>query len=191
VDGNYVDAYPKITADNWDGGVFFADEGRDKELIIPKLTEAESRARAPFDAPVLATEPAVVAYERVLADAGASLPRRDAVDERIIASVRRGKPAFGDGIIDSPADVGGWPEYRLAPPHVDGDRDGMPDAWERSHGLDPGNPSDAASDADRDGYTAVEEYLNGTDPTAFVDYTKPENNRNTLRLAPSTPELRK
>ena len=33
---------------------------------------------------------------------------------------------------------------------------------------------------DGDGYTNVEEYLNGTDPTEFVDYTKPENNTNTL-----------
>ena len=31
-------------------------------------------------------------------------------------------------------------------------------------------------DKDKDGYTNVEEYLNGTDPTVFVDYTKPENN---------------
>jgi hypothetical protein len=32
-----------------------------------------------------------------------------------------------------------------------------------------------------DGYTDVEEYLNGTDPTHFVDYTLPEKNINTLR----------
>jgi hypothetical protein len=110
------------------------------------------------------------------------------VDERVIASVRTGKPAFGDGIIDSLADVGGWPEYRPAPAAGDADRDGMPDAWERSHGLDPADPADAASDSDRDGYTAVEEYLNGTDPSAFVDYTKPENNRNTLPGSPPARE---
>ena len=116
----------------------------------------------------------------MLAESGASLPRRDAVDERVIASVRSGKPAVGDGIVDSPADVGGWPEYRAAGAPDDADRDGMPDAWERSHGLDPSSAADATSDKDRDGYTAIEEYLNGTDPSAFVDYTKPENNRNTL-----------
>jgi hypothetical protein len=32
--------------------------------------------------------------------------------------------------------------------------------------------------ADRDGYTNVEEWLNGTDPTEFVDYNKPGNNMN-------------
>ena len=36
-------------------------------------------------------------------------------------------------------------------------------------------------DSDGDGYTNLEEYLNGTEPTKFVDYTKPENNVNTLK----------
>ena len=92
--------------------------------------------------------------------------------------MRSGRPTFHDGIIDSPADVGGWPEYPPAPAPADADADGMPDAWESQHGLDPGEPSDAKADADGDGYTSVEEYLNGTDPTAYIDYTKPENHRN-------------
>jgi hypothetical protein len=160
-----------------------------KGTIVPKATESEVRVRAPFDAPAVITEPAELAYERVLAEAGASLPRRDPVDERVIDSVRTGRTSFPGGIIDSPADVGGWPEYKAAEPPEDRDSDGMPDAWERSHGLDPSSPADAHSDADRDGYTAIEEYLNGTDPRAFVDYTKPENNRNTLR-APSAARVR-
>jgi hypothetical protein len=185
VEGNHVEGYPAITGDNWAGGVYFAEAGRDKDLVIPKVTEEQARAREPFPAPAVATEPAESAFERVLADAGATLPRRDPVDERIIASVRTGRTAVGDGIIDAPAEVGGWPEYRAAPAPADGDRDGMADAWERLHGLDPANPDDAASDRDRDGYTAIEEFLNGTDPSAFVDYTRPENNRNTLRQSES------
>jgi hypothetical protein len=181
VEGNYVEGSPSITADNWAGGVQYAEEGRDKELVVPKVTEAEARSPKPFPAPAIATEPAEVAYERVLAEAGASLPRRDAVDERVIASVHTGKPTFGDGIIDSPGDVGGWPEYRADTVPADSDQDGMPDDWERAHGLDPKDPADAATDKDRDGYTAIEEYLNGTDPTRFVDYSKPENNRSSLR----------
>ncbi len=42
----------------------------------------------------------------VLANAGATLPRRDAVDARIVADVRNGT----GGLIDDPADVGGWPD---------------------------------------------------------------------------------
>lgn len=38
--------------------------------------------------------------------------------------------------------------------------DGLPDAWERAHGLDPDNPQDDISDLDGGGYTSVEEYVN-------------------------------
>lgn len=50
------------------------------------------------------------------------------------------------------------------PPAWDTDFDGMPDAWELAHGLDPDNPADAHLDADGDGLTNLEEYLAGTDP---------------------------
>jgi hypothetical protein len=80
-----------------------------------------------------------------------------------------------------PDDVGGWPTYASIPALLDADHDGMPDAWERRHGFDPYNPADGPADADKDGYTNLEEYLNGTDPRVFVDYTDPANNVNTLR----------
>ena len=47
----------------------------------------------------------------------------------------------------------------------------MPDEWEQRYGLDANNADDNSSDKDGDGYTNVEEYLNGTDPTEFVDYS--------------------
>jgi hypothetical protein len=56
----------------------------------------------------------------------------------------------------------------------------MPDEWEECHGLDPADSSDAAGDGDSDGYTNLEEYLNGTNPREFVDYTNPRNNANTI-----------
>jgi hypothetical protein len=42
----------------------------------------------------------------------------------------------------------------------DSDGDGMPDAWEQEHGLNPNDAADGAADRDSDGYTNVEEYLN-------------------------------
>ncbi len=46
----------------------------------------------------------------------------------------------------------------------DSDADGMSDAFELTHSLDPFNPTDAASDADSDGQTNLQEYLAETDP---------------------------
>ncbi|MBW3000256.1 solute carrier organic anion transporter [Candidatus Woesearchaeota archaeon] len=50
-------------------------------------------------------------------------------------------------------------------PTLDTDMDGMPDKWELKYGLDPNNPDDANQDMDGDGYSNLDEYLDGTDPT--------------------------
>ena len=46
------------------------------------------------------------------------------------------------------------------------DGDGMPDAFEQRHGFDPTSPADGPLDADGDGYSNVEEFLNFTSPHA-------------------------
>ena len=58
----------------------------------------------------------------------------------------------------------------------DTDGDGLPDDWEKKHGLNLSDSSDAVRDTDGDGYTNIEEFINGTDPNKAVDYTKLENN---------------
>jgi hypothetical protein len=112
-----------------------------------------------FAFPTLHLDDALTAYHRVLAEAGASR-FRDAVDVRIVNDVSRESGA----LIDSQSQVGGWPELPFAPPPRDGDRDGMPDAWERSAGLDPEDPLDRNGDRNGDGYTNLEEYLNESHP---------------------------
>ncbi len=163
VEGNVIEGFPAISANNWQGGVDY-DNG--------KTSEAQNRARDPFPAAPVTTQSAIDAYPLVLANAGATLPRRDRHDARVVAEVASGKPAVGNGIIDKPEQVGGWLEYRSVPAPLDSDHDGMPDAWERANGLDPTDPADGAKDSDKDGYTNLEEYLNGTNPKEFVDYTK-------------------
>ncbi len=47
---------------------------------------------------------------------------------------------------------------------IDSDRDGIPDSWEVEHGLNPALALDALEDLDGDGFTNLEEFLEGTDP---------------------------
>lgn len=102
------------------------------------------------------TQPAGEAMELVLARAGASLSR-DAVDARVVENVRMRKGK----VFDSQMEVGGWPVLKARPAPVDTDRDGMPDAWELAHGLDPKNPVDGPKvAAGAPGYTNLEVYLN-------------------------------
>jgi pectate lyase len=96
----------------------------------------------------------------VLDQAGAIVPHRDAADARIVADVENGT----GGIIDHPSEVGGYPQLEAAAAPPDTDHDGMPDTWETDRGLDPADPDDASGDDDGDGYTNVEEYLNGLIP---------------------------
>jgi pectate lyase len=63
---------------------------------------------------------------------------------------------------------------------ADRDNDGMPDAWETEHGLNPDDPADSAADADSDGYTNIEEFLNGTNPREKIDYRNFGNNKDTI-----------
>ena len=56
----------------------------------------------------------------------------------------------------------------------DRDGDGMPDAWELAHGLNPDDPNDALTDADHDGMSNLAEYLAGTDPQDPQSYLKVE-----------------
>ena len=52
----------------------------------------------------------------------------------------------------------------------DTDHDGMSDAWETAHGLNPNDPNDAALDSDGDGQTNLAEFVAGTDPQAIGSF---------------------
>src|SRR5207249_6307877 len=92
VAGNIVEGNEKVTKDNWDGGVQPAvtKEPLDKAL-------AQIRVDQPFDHASITILPADKAYEYVLANVGATLPKRDAVDLRVIDMVRTGKVSAKPG----------------------------------------------------------------------------------------------
>jgi hypothetical protein len=127
-----------------------------QELFVSPRNGSRERVVPRRDAPPVTTVAADEAYAAVLAAAGCTSPARDAVDLRVVADVRaRRTRRIGD-----PAEVGGWPELTAGDPPADADHDGMPDDWERRRGLNPNDPADGPLDANGDGYTNVEEYLN-------------------------------
>lgn len=196
VDGNVIEGNEKVTNDNWAGGVQvenLADAGDYTDDI---------RSNRPFAMPHLTIVDPYEAYDLVLDNSGATLPRRDAVDERIVRVVRTGVIEYADnvnlddipkfehrrlpddsyklGIITDISQVGGYPEYN-GTPYKDTDGDGMPDWWEIKYGLNPNDPSDANGDLNGDGYTNIEKFINGINPEAKIDWTNPMFNYDTLK----------
>lgn len=194
VHGNIVEGNPTVTKDNWDGGVQLSEQYKLSDFV------QKIRVDKPFEMPFVKIMSTKETYPFVLQNAGATFPKRDAVDLRIVKSVSTGKaiyvkdapiyipkyvkrrlPAdsYKKGIITDIRQVGGLPEYH-GTPYVDTDKDGMPDAWEIANGLNPNDPSDAVKDCNGDGYTNIEKYINGIDTKKKVDWKNPKNNYDTL-----------
>ncbi|WP_293941594.1 MULTISPECIES: pectate lyase family protein [unclassified Sphingobacterium] len=174
--GNVVEGFPKVTKDNWAGGIQIED--------LPNVGDREKEIRVDKAFPMapVTTLSAQDAYNYVLKNVGAFLPKQDAVDTRIIKQVAENKvyynqdktqhgfvspyvkrrlPAdsYKQGIISDIAQVGGYPAYQGVP-YQDADHDGIPDDVEKNMGLNPNDPSDSRKIA-KNGYANIENYLNG------------------------------
>jgi formylglycine-generating enzyme required for sulfatase activity/pectate lyase len=150
---NVLEGNPQASEDN--RGLVGLTQAAQKDFPLDRMLTDQ-----PFPAPPVQTDPPQVAYERVLAEAGAMLPARDSADRRLVEEVRQGTGR----LVDSQDHVGGWPTLEPGTPPADQDADGMPDEWEIRSGLNPQDSQDAGRDEDSDGYTDIEECLNGTDP---------------------------
>lgn len=164
---NVVHGNTAVSANNWDGGV----QPQHGSTYIDVLKLDQPWASMPIN-----QQAAEEAYHSVLDNVGATFPKRDIVDARIVDEARGGYATYEGatyendrrvsdkskkcGIIDSQRDVGGWPELESLPAPLDSDGDGMPDEWEAKRDLDPNNIDDGKEDRDNDGYTNIEEYLN-------------------------------
>jgi hypothetical protein len=188
VAGNIIDGNEKVTKNNWDGGV----QLEDKKGNLMSFEEAGKyfaamKAKKPFPMPKISIIPTLKAKEYVLANAGATLPKRDPVDTRVVKQVATGKievhpdakpsafqfehrrlpgDSYKQGIITEVSQVGGYPEYKGIP-YKDSDDDGMPDAYELKNGLNPKDASDAAK-ITKSGYANIEIYLNSVVPVSIV-----------------------
>jgi hypothetical protein len=162
---------------------------------------AKVRVDKPFPMPPVTMESAQDAFNSVLKLAGAALPHRDPVDVRVTEEVRTGKVwsegqqitptpmkglaknnigTAGNGIITDISQVGGYPEYK-GEPVKDLGSDGIPLSWKKKYGLDAADAALAQKDLQGDGYTVMDKYLAGLDPTRKIDWSNPKSNENTLQ----------
>lgn len=181
----------KVNADNLYGftsgsveRAFNTEEGTSKAIYDAIILKEQTLSSG------VTTETADEAFNKVTAQAGATLPRLDEVDARLLAEAKgtidpQFKGTHGSaGIIDSPANITlkehdtfvaldegtgkqiectEWPFLGMRENDCkvkDTDKDGLPDAYEMEIGLHPNDASDAGKLAPS-GYSYLEEFVNG------------------------------
>lgn len=193
--GNILEGNDVVSKDNWAGGIQVEDMEDCGEYA------QSMKVNKPFPMPQTPIMTAEKSFDFVLGNCGATYPKRDVVDARIVKNVRTGViqvlagvstdsipkfkyrrlavDSYKQGIITDISQVGGWPLLK-GTPRSDRDKDGLPDSWEIKYGLDPDNAADAIADCNGDGYTNIEKYINGMNPKKKTDWTKAKNNYDTL-----------
>jgi pectate lyase len=147
--GNYLHGNPTVSVNN-------------KLGIVADHVDSTYTTKS-FNVMPIRLQAADKAFEMVLQQVGVS-HKRDQADARLIREVKEGIATNGknkNGVIDSPEDVGGWPVLQSLPAATDTDQDGMPDAWELKHKLNPKEANDNVLFSLNKYYTNIEMYLNG------------------------------
>lgn len=185
ITGNYVTSSTAVSNDNWQGISLHSTF----TTYTVGITKNEIRSDTEFSAPIVTTQTAQKAFEKVLNYVGSSLVR-DTVDKRIVHDTNTGTATFMtggngsvNGIIDSQSAIGGWPELKSLPAPTDSDNDGMPDYWEDKNGLLKNNPSDAQSSTVDGKYPNVEAYIN----SLVASITENQNNDSVITAIADIP----
>lgn len=157
VEGNYMEDAHEVSTNNWQSVTL--EKGANADVSAVKKDK-------PLPIVDVTTQPAKAAYELVLNNVGAVLPKRDTLDERIINNVKKGAGKFIDVQGGFPhgteyeLTINAWPALKSLPAPADTDKDGMPDEWEKKNGLNPNDASDASAYKVDKNYTNVEVYIN-------------------------------
>jgi hypothetical protein len=157
VEGNYVDGFTDVTKNN-SLGVEMGNKGTDddkKSVLVA----------TPFSSVEIPVQSALDAYNAILLHGGASFSR-DTLDERIMSNVKNRTGNFIDVQGGYPhgteyeKTIQAWPTLASRPAPADADKDCIPDEWEKKHGLNQADISDASKTSLHKFYSNLEVYIN-------------------------------
>jgi len=171
INGNFMEGSEEVTKDNTNIKAIKIDKKGD-------LTYEEWKAKCVAPEPFKSDEPRwnypIISldkdpqrlFDKIIDYAGCSLDR-DVIDKRVTSTARKGSSGVEGsngsegGLIDSADDAGGWPTLKGGKPQTDSDGDGMPDKWEKAHGLNPNVDDSGSFTLDpKQFYTNLEVYAN-------------------------------
>lgn len=138
-DGNYMYGDANVTTNNWSG---------------VNNSSAANKLSAPIDMgeyELSETQSAEEAYNTVLADAGATLPKRDSIDARIIADVKNQTGR----IINNADEVAGLVDIPTTKRVFS-----IPDDWKSENGMGTASETNIVKSGQYAGYTWIEAYVN-------------------------------
>ena len=156
--GNYMDGSATVTNDNWKGAAFQGGTLADTTA---------SKALVPFTIVPVTTQSAADAFGTVLPGAGCNLPNRDTLDQRIVKDVinRTGRIIDVQGgyphLTPYAQTVNAWPSLISNPAPATSNIYNVPDLWLTQRGLSVSAALSGPNGYHTNGYTHLENFLNG------------------------------
>jgi hypothetical protein len=166
-------------------------QGR-RSIVSSGITVSyETFVNAPFFPSYVTTQSAANAYKIVLSDVGCTQPQFDDHDIRMVNETLTGTYSVTGsvtgkkGFPDNEADAGGFENYPVINRNAnwDTDQDGLPNWWETIKGTNvnsaSGDFSDSNADANLDGYTNLDDYLQWM---SLPHYESPTGNKVSINI---------